>query len=161
MEVASVPFAAAAEPRERGLVPSERTNRNGREKCCHAKRVFVDRDLPAGIHSTKDALDDGNAYDSALRAVGGHSKQGDRSIVNILLRYPAHPQKAHAAIDRVNTEFPVTRRSPCGSMSQLKFERCLRSSRVLVIERLRRFVHPLELDHERAAPWSARECLQV
>jgi hypothetical protein len=29
---------------------------------------LVHRDLPAGILSTKDALDDGNAYDSAIEA---------------------------------------------------------------------------------------------
>lgn len=29
---------------------------------------LLDRELPAGILSTKDALDDGNAYDSSLHA---------------------------------------------------------------------------------------------
>jgi hypothetical protein len=29
---------------------------------------LVHRDLPAGTLSTKDALDDGNAYDSAIKA---------------------------------------------------------------------------------------------
>jgi hypothetical protein len=52
-------------------VAEERTERNRKREMnvmsCH-RRVLSDRVLPAGIHSTKDALDDGNAYDSALRA---------------------------------------------------------------------------------------------
>jgi len=50
------------------LLEPSNGERVGMEETMSYHKRLLHRDLPAGTFSTKDALDDGNAYDSATRA---------------------------------------------------------------------------------------------